>query len=577
MYRKNNTSTNCTLVEAMGGLLDGVYRVDNMGHPSTRIAGAVRIILNACNSTNSGWGRLLSWKDQQGNEHVHIIKFGDLVGSKKLDTLATLADKGLFISTHRSDIECFINYLLTTQPEESWVLRTSDTVGWVEDSYLLPDRAYGQPVGYIGTAFDGYVRKGTLAEWQQEVAAYALGNSRLIFAISLSLLGPILRMLGMNSVGFHLLAQTSIGKSTALAVAASVHGDPAKMMTEWATTLNALEGTCTTRNDGFLPIDELGQCADAVIGSAAYLLANGHGKTRQSKTGENRPTPEWTLSILSCGEEDMEQKLARIGHQAKGGQQLRLLTLPGDAGKSFGLFEDLHDFESAAQFSDNLKRACTEFHGTALDHFMEALTQKENLQQVRNELHEYLKDMLESLELPGNLPPDAMRSAKNFAAVALAGELATLLGVTGWPTGSASDAAKQLCADWLTHRQCAGAGLDDRNLLRKIRKILEADGGSRFPDAKLPAGQLGNFRDRLGFTKQEDGYVVEYWVLPEQFDAEFLADVADKRQAKRMLIEHGWLLGDNDGHITRKRTLPTAANPCRVYVLSTKCLEDDLD
>lgn len=568
---------NCILIEAMDGLPDGIYRVDTAGYPTTRIAGVVRIIFDACNSTSSGWGRLLSWKDQQGNEHDHIFKFADLVGTKKLDTLAVLADKGLYISTHRPDIDAFINYLFTAQPEESGLLRTSDTIGWVGDGYLLPDRSYGTPIGYTGTAFDGYVRKGELVDWQQKVAAYAIGNSRLIFAISLSLLGPILRMLDMTSVGFHLLAQTSIGKSTALAVAASVHGAPAKMMTEWATTLNALEGTCTTRNDGFLPIDELGQCADAVIGSAAYLLANGRGKVRQSKTGENRPTPEWTLSILSCGEEDMEQKLAKIGHQAKGGQQLRLLTIPGDAGKSLGLFEELHDFASAALFSDHLKRTCAQYHGTALDHFLEQLTEPGNLAHIRIELSQYLKDMQDGFELPDNLPPDVMRSARNFAAVALAGELATLLGVTGWEAGTAAAAAQQLCADWLAHRQCAGTGMDDRNLLRQIRKILEADGGSRFPDAKLPADKLGNYRDRLGFTKQEGGCVLEYWVLPEQFDAELLANVADKRQAKRMLIEKGWLHGDNDGHATRKRSLPTAVHPCRVYVLSTKCLEDDLE
>lgn len=54
------------------------------------------------------------------------------------------------------------------------------------------------------------------------------------------------------------------------------------------------------------------------------------------------------------------------------------------------------------------------------------------------------------------LPPDAAgqvaRVAKRFALIGAAGEMATTAGITGWPDGTAFEAAHRCFQDWLEAR-----------------------------------------------------------------------------------------------------------------------------
>ncbi|WP_457589305.1 DUF927 domain-containing protein, partial [Legionella pneumophila] len=47
----------------------------------------------------------------------------------------------------------------------------------------------------------------------------------------------------------------------------------------WRSTTNGLEGLAALHNDGLLILDELSQMDPREAGEAAYLLANGQGKT----------------------------------------------------------------------------------------------------------------------------------------------------------------------------------------------------------------------------------------------------------------------------------------------------------
>ena len=70
-------------------------------------------------------------------------------------------------------------------------------------------------------------------------------------------------------------------------------------------------------------------------------------------------------------------------------------------------------------------------------------------------------------------------SAFSFALIAIAGELATKQGLTGWPTGAANDAAKVCFEDWLV----SFGGIsnhEDRAILAHVRAFFEAHGSSRF-------------------------------------------------------------------------------------------------
>ncbi|WP_164186520.1 DUF927 domain-containing protein, partial [Stenotrophomonas maltophilia] len=111
--------------------------------------------------------------------------------------------------------------------------------------------------------------------------------SRLVLAVSAMFAGPLLHFTGATGGGFHLVGGSSSGKSTALRVAASVVGPP-EYAREWRSTANGLEGVAVLHNDATLILDELAQIDPKQAGDAAYLLANGNGKSRANRAGEAR-------------------------------------------------------------------------------------------------------------------------------------------------------------------------------------------------------------------------------------------------------------------------------------------------
>jgi uncharacterized protein (DUF927 family) len=75
-------------------------------------------------------------------------------------------------------------------------------------------------------------------------------------------------------------------------------------------------------DDGLLILDELSQIDPREAGEATYLLANGPGKTRASRTGTVRQSSRWSLFFLSAGEESLMALMAKSGRLFIFGVQL---------------------------------------------------------------------------------------------------------------------------------------------------------------------------------------------------------------------------------------------------------------
>jgi len=87
---------------------------------------------------------------------------------------------------------------------------------------------------------------GSLADWKQSVAAPAVGNSRLAFALAASFAGPLLHLAGQESGGFHFRGGSSVGKTSALHAARPTWGCA---LGSWRTTDNAAESTAAGASD----------------------------------------------------------------------------------------------------------------------------------------------------------------------------------------------------------------------------------------------------------------------------------------------------------------------------------------
>lgn len=135
---------------------------------------------------------------------------------------------------------------MSCQPEQR--ITCVERTGWHGRAYVLPGGSIGpEAEGVIlqtaGYAAGDFTERGTLAEWQQEVAALAVGNSRLCFALSLAFAAPLLTLVGMEGGGFRLKGESTDGKTTIMKAAASVYGNPDRYCRTWRATGNAIRGS----------------------------------------------------------------------------------------------------------------------------------------------------------------------------------------------------------------------------------------------------------------------------------------------------------------------------------------------
>jgi hypothetical protein len=327
-------------------------------------------------------------RDKNGHNFGRLLEFRDCDGIKKqwampMELLAAngdeyrriLLDRGLEISPLKGDRMLLSEYLNTHKPKKR--MRSVSSTGWHDKCFVMPDEIFGnngkeEVVLQTSTTHSNtYSVRGTLEEWQQQVALICEGNSRLLFSLSIAFAGPLIHLLDGEPGGFHFCGSTSQGKTTAQRVATSVWGGK-DFMRSWRSTINGLEGIAVLHNDSLLVLDEIGQCDPHEIGECAYMLANGMGKSRASQSGLAKDNSSWRTIFLSSGEIGLAQHMKEAGKIMKGGQEVRLLEISSQAGQ-FGMFEQLHGFNDGRDFADNLIEQCRKYHGAAGRAFLSAL------------------------------------------------------------------------------------------------------------------------------------------------------------------------------------------------------------
>ncbi len=97
------------------------------------------------------------------------------------------------------------------------------------------------------------------------------------------------------------------------------------------------------------------------------------------------------------------------------------------------------------------------------------------------------------------------RAAARFAVLALAGELATEYGVTGWAYGEAIEAAAAGFAAWNALRGLGRGNLERDQIIERLTGFIERHGDSRFSDSGSDDDQRAAMvRDRAGWWQKTD-------------------------------------------------------------------------
>ena len=220
----------------------------------------------------------------------------------------------------------------------------------------------------------------------------------------------------------NLTGKSSIGKTTALRVAASLWGNN-KFIKQWRVTDNALEGVASYHNDSLLILDELSQIDAKKARDIIYMLGNEQGKGRMRSDATLRESKRWRISILSSGEVGIADKIEEEGKKAKGGILVRCIDIDAQVSEEFGIFNILHNFPSGAEFSNYLKVQATEYHGVAAEAFVEHLS-KEDPETIKKLYDDARQRLFKEFELQ-DADCQTLRIAEMFALYLMAGFLAS--------------------------------------------------------------------------------------------------------------------------------------------------------
>ncbi|WP_454020420.1 DUF927 domain-containing protein [Azospirillum sp. Marseille-Q6669] len=554
---------------------DGVFlRTPNPATGSERldrICGRLEVLSYTRGFDSTGWGRAVNLTAIDGSRRTMILPASLLSGPANSLT-GMLASNGLDLAPDSDLRKLLPDYLLACTPTA--FVRQAGQLGWcATDAFVLPSGVLGNPKEDVivdRNADAGFASSGTLDDWKEAVASPAEGNSRLMLALSLGFVGPLLEWLPGENLGIHLRGRSSTGKTTAAAVAASVWGPgDNRFIRSWRATENALEPLAASRNDNLLVLDEISQAPARVVAEAAYLLMNGQGKARMTRNAESEPTRRWKVVVLSTGETSLSSMLSRGPNRVQAGQEVRLIDLPADAGADMGLFERVPAGDTPNSFARRLGQASTEHYGMAGPAFVERLIADGRAgydnanQQIGAFVKEYCADDVDG---------QVRRVAYRFGLAAVAGELAIQYDILPWQGGAAYQAAGQCFRDWLAERESTTAHEATAGIER-IRDFLLRYGPTRFtslddPDERAAANRVG-FR-----TRTKDGGT-DYFIFPAAFRDDICAPL-HARDVIKELDTRGFLVKGRGGPSVTKR-LPGYGNAIKVYHVRGTVVGDDED
>ncbi len=421
----------------------------------------------------NNFGRLLRFRNTLGRWREWAMPMELLSGSGE-ELRAALLSMGVEIDPRAKNL--LNQYLLSASPTRR--VRCALQTGWCDGAFVLPDTVIGPNASDVvfqsaEVAHDEYTKAGTLEDWKEAIAALAVGNPLLVLALSCAFAGPLLGRCNAEGGGIHFVGDSSTGKSTALEAACSVWGGTS-FKRSWRATANGLEGAAALFNDGLLVLDEISECDPKDVGKIVYMLGNGRGKQRATRTGLARSVARWRCVILSSGERGLEATLNEGGYRVKAGQEIRLLSIP--AARQYGVFDELHDFPDGASLANAIKDAWPKCHGVAGRAFLEKLTC--DTRDFSTVLADFRQ---ESAFAPPGAEGQEVRAGGRFALIAMAGELATEYGLTGWPEGEALRAAVEGFRIWRSER---GRGNSERKqVIEAVARFIDKHGDARFSDA----------------------------------------------------------------------------------------------
>ncbi|KUJ88704.1 MAG: hypothetical protein XD36_0941 [Halomonas sp. 54_146] len=522
-----------------------------------RISDPIEVTAISRDEHGGNFGRQLRFRNSEGRWCKRVLPMR-LLSEGGAELRRELLDMG---HTHSLRYRARLaDFIMESQPMGRIVAAT--TTGWHDNAsaFVLPHRTLGnQDFSFSAEAMRStyFDTRGSLKGWREQVASKASDNPIMMLCLCVALAGPLIwpaKQQAAGGLGFNLRGGSSKGKTTGLQMAASVWGSP-QFLRPWAATGNGVEALAASQNDTCMVLDELGQASPHEAGSMVYMVANGVGKQRAARTGGIREAQRWRLMLLSSGERSLASHMSEAGKTAKAGQDARLLDIPA-TGQIYGAFDDTQGM-NPSDFANAIKTATAEHYGHAGMEFVQFLLKQKDLPAL---YHETMQDPA----FAGAQGGVASRAAGAFGLLAMAGELATDAGITGWQLGASLEAIKTCFDLWKSER--GSLPPEDTAILDGVSSFIQRHGDSRFSELKPPIAEPPpKVPNRAGYWHDVNDNRVFYFQKAELEEA---AKGYDAKTIAGVLNTAGWLYEKETGRLAVKKRVN--GNLTRLYAVLPK-------
>ncbi|MCE9886543.1 TOPRIM and DUF927 domain-containing protein [Obesumbacterium proteus] len=505
---------------------------------------------------------ILAWTPEgTDKERIEAIPLRD-IGEK--EGWARMKSGGMLITAKSGLRSLLADHLQRSGNRELWSI--ANATGWQYGAYIMPDASIigrpERPVLFNGrsAAAKGYCVKGTVESWKGSVAKLAYRNPSMMLGIACALSAPLIGLAGADGFGVHLFGGSSAGKTTTANAASSVYGEPDALKLTWYSTALGLVNEAAAHNDGFMPLDEIGQGGNRrAVAESAYALFNGVGKIQGAKEGGNRDLKRWRAMAFSTGEIDLESYIRADGGKINAGQLVRLLNVPISKATEF------HGYADGKAHADAMKDGYQNNFGAIGREWIAYLA--EHREQVVKIVRDSERRWLSLL--PPEASEQVRRVASRFAILDAALRLSSDL--TGWDESVSHDALLHSFNAWVSE-----FGMGNREAkawVEQATAFLQQFGLSRYlpyPDSDprdLPIKNLAGYRVTNRVTD-----VIAFHTWPTVFKDEIAAG-ANYTAFAQALADAGML--DKPSKGISKKTLSHGGKQCRFVVLSLPIDDSD--
>ncbi|MDI9222657.1 DUF927 domain-containing protein [Pantoea sp. EA-12] len=507
--------------------------------------------------------RLLALSDAQGHQRAHrLIKIKNCHSGKWVKKLIPsslvndmrklrefLTDAGLSLDVSESDFKQIVNHLRSLPKGRVTLCMRPGFVnvdgsqcyltgsGEVFGEYLEhPPMPHPDSQAFKNTENP----KGTLKQWQTNVAPCALHSPYIMLALCSAIAGYCINFTDFESGGFHLYGDSSRGKTTALLVAASVISND-EYICDWNLTETAFEELAESRNHSLLILDELGLLdknkkeAAQKMQKLIYLLGSGGGKQRSINFQKHKAL--WRVNAISNGESGLAQHAAEGDMLRKKGEQARFIDVPVDCENDLGIFTTLPEGIMPSDYAEVIKENCQRYHGTAGPALLEKLLDK-TPGILKERIDKHVRKFLKIHNVDG-LNGFEKRMAKRFALAYASGIIAVRCKIFPF---NMEDVMYGI--SWCYAKACYKAPLKEEVFTQTLKDALKND-------VYIPSKSQWDV-DRMNEMNVIAHAIGGVEVLAVK--AEFLKEniIGDYKQVIVGLIQKGCLYPDAKGRATRQ-------------------------